>query len=103
MAKPIKEFVKRFLADTPFSELPKEVTYWKPAIIIEITATKPPMRSNISNTAKPTAHMSLGKLKVIAQLGGVGWVGRYSHQLGRKKKEWLQVAAAKYVWLRLAR
>jgi hypothetical protein len=100
IARPISELVSRLRALLALSVLPLEVIYWTPATMIEITATNPPILRSMSKTAKPTNKISPGKLKLITQFlvgskEGVGWIGKYSHQLGKKKKVWLQVIAAK--------
>jgi hypothetical protein len=95
IARPISELVSRLRALLALSVLPLEVIYWTPATMIEITATNPPIRNNMSKTANPTNKISPGKLKLILHKGGLGGLGKYSHQLGKKKKVWLQVIAAK--------
>jgi hypothetical protein len=93
IAKPINELVRRLRAAVPLSG-PVAVTYCTPAMIIDITATKPPNRKSISKIAKPIDQVSSGKVKLVVQAGGDGGWGKNSHQFGKKKNELLQLVAA---------
>src|SRR4051812_6745562 len=85
-----------------FSGLPPVKRCWKPARIIDITATKPAMRSKISIIASATAKTSFGKLNTGEHwFKGSGATVRYSHQCGKKLKNdgWTQPVTAKSKWV----